>query len=81
MAEKHGESVAFSALYGGNLAHIAELLKFLRDEKKIRNIELAEELLVLLTGNDKVYNNINEKQNILKDYCNKCRHNIRGKVD
>jgi len=80
MAEKHGESVAFSTLYGGNLANIAELLKILSDQKKITNVELAEELLILLTGDDKIYNNVNEKQKILKDYCSKCRHNIRGKV-
>lgn len=80
MADEKGESVAFSALYGGNLASIAELLKMLRDEKKIKNIGLAEELQVLLTGNSEVYESALEKQKVLKDYCSKCRHNVRGKV-
>ena len=80
MAEKHGESVAFSALYGGNLADIAVLLKYIRDVKRVQNIELAEELQVLLTGNNEVYDNVEEKQKILKDYCDRCRHNISGKV-
>ena len=80
MAEEKGESVAFSALYGGNLADIAELLKYLRDVKKVKNIDLAEELQVLLTGSNEVYDNVEEKQNILKDYCNKSKHNISGKV-
>ena len=80
MAEKHGESVAFSALYGGNLTDIAELLKYLRDVKKVKSIELAEELQLLLTGNNEVYDNVEEKQNILKNYCDKCKHNISGKV-
>ncbi|WP_347707971.1 hypothetical protein [Clostridium sp. C2-6-12] len=80
MAEKHGESVAFSALYGGNLTDIAELLKYLRDVNGVKNIDLAEELQVLLTGNSEVYDNVEEKQNILKDYCDKCKHNISGNV-
>lgn len=80
MAEKHGESVAFSALYGGNLTDIAELLKYLRDIKKVKSIELAEELQLLLTGNNEVYDNVEEKQSILKNYCDKCKHNISGKV-
>jgi cellobiose phosphorylase len=80
MAEKHGESVAFSALYGGNLADIAALIKYLRDVNAVKSIDLAEELQVFLTGNSQVYDNVEEKQNILKDYCDKCRHNISGNV-
>ena len=80
MAEEKGESVAFSALYGGNLTDIAELLKYLRDVKNVKSIDLAEELQVLLTGNNEVYNNVEEKQNILRNYCDKCKHNISGKV-
>ncbi|EKQ57683.1 MULTISPECIES: cellobiose phosphorylase [unclassified Clostridium] len=80
MADEKGESVAFSALYGGNLSNIAELLKYLRYEKNIKNVELAEELLVLLTGNHELYENIEEKRKVLEEYCLKCRHNISGKV-
>ncbi len=80
MADEKGESVAFSSLYGGNLHNIAELLKYLKDVKKVKSIELAEELQVLLTNNNKVYDNVEEKQNILKNYCNKCKHDVKGKV-
>jgi len=80
MADEKGESVAFSALYSGNLSNIAELLKYLRYEKNIENVELAEELLVLLSGNDELYDKVEEKRKVLKEYCSKCRHNIRGKV-
>jgi len=80
MAEEKGESVAFSTLYSGNLANIAELLKVLRDEKKIETVEIAEEILILLTGDDDIYNSVNEKQKVLKDYCHKSIHNIKGKV-
>lgn len=80
MADEKGESVAFSSLYGGNLQDIAELLRYLKDVKKVKNIELAEELQVLLTDNIKVYDRVEEKQNILKSYCDKCKHNVKGKV-
>ena len=49
-------------------------------KRKLTNVEIAEELLVLLTGDDKIYNSVDEKQKVLKDYCSKCRHNIKGKV-
>jgi cellobiose phosphorylase len=80
MADDKGESVAFSALYGGNLENIAELLEFLSDKKNIKELEIAEELLILLDGNNETYENSTEKQKILKEYCSKCRHNISGKV-
>lgn len=80
MADEKGESVAFSALYGGNLTDIAELLKYLKDVKKVKSIDLAEELKILLIGNNEIYDNVEEKQNILRNYCDKCTHNISGKV-
>ncbi|MDR3594900.1 GH36-type glycosyl hydrolase domain-containing protein [Clostridium sp.] len=80
MADEKGESVAFSALYAGNLTDIAELLKYLRDVKKVKSIDLAEELQTLLTDGNEVYDNVEKKQNILKNYCNKCEHSISGQV-
>lgn len=80
MADEKGESVAFTTLYGGNLSSIAQLLKVLRDEKKIKQIEIAEEILILLNNDIRIYNSVDKKQRILEDYCNKCMHNIKGKV-
>ncbi|MCD2346199.1 GH36-type glycosyl hydrolase domain-containing protein [Clostridium guangxiense] len=80
MASEKGESVAFSALYAENLSDIVELLKCLRDKKNIRNVEFAEELLILLKGNDELYDNVEEKQELLRRYCYSCRRNISGKV-
>ncbi len=48
MAHHRGESVAFSALYAGNLAQLVELLEKLRDERDVHHVMLAKELLVLL---------------------------------
>jgi cellobiose phosphorylase len=80
MADEKGESVAFSALYGGNLENIAKLLETLRDKKNIKELEIAEELLILLDSNKEIYDSPIEKQSVLKEYCNRCRHNISGKV-
>lgn len=80
MADENGESVAFSSLYAGNLQDIAELIKILRDEKKIKNIEIAQELEILLKGNSEIYNSPTEKNKVLNKYCNECRHKVSGKV-
>lgn len=80
MASERGESVAFSALYAGNLEDIAELLKVLKDKMNIKNIQLAEEMQILLNVNLDEYNSIDKKVEVLKKYCEKCRHSITGKV-
>jgi Cellobiose phosphorylase len=80
MADEKGESVAFSALYGGNLENIAKLLETLRDKKNIKELEIAEELLILLDSKTEIYDIPIEKQSVLKEYCNRSRHNISGKV-
>src|SRR6056297_1882604 len=47
MAEENGESVTFTALYASNLLDLAELLKALKSEKNIDQVELAAEIEVL----------------------------------
>lgn len=80
MASERGESVAFSALYAGNLEDIADLLKVLKDKMNIKNIQLAEEIQILLNVNLDEYNSIDKKVEVLKKYCEKCKHSITGKV-
>jgi cellobiose phosphorylase len=48
MARAHGESVAFTAFYGGNLLALADLLEKISVEKKIAKVRLAKELMPLL---------------------------------
>lgn len=80
MASDRGESVAFTALYGGNLNDIADLIKVLRDEKNIKSIALSETIQILLNGDESLYNNIDKKREVLKMYCEQSKHKISGKT-
>jgi cellobiose phosphorylase len=80
MASKKGESVAFTAFYGSNLVELSKLLKALKVNKEIEEIEIAKELLILLdTLNDKIdYNSVGEKHNLLNKYYSSCRSKVSG---
>lgn len=73
MAREFGESVAFSAMYAGNLNRLAELL--LKTGKK--KILLAEEMKLLLKGLN--YNSVKEKRKILEEYFTKAERSVSGK--
>lgn len=77
MAKERGESVAFTSIYGGNLSQLAELLEGLQ-KKGIYDISLAKELKMLLVGDSSIYDDIQKKQEILKQYCLSCIHKISG---
>ena len=48
MARERGESIAFSALYAGNLISLSKLLTVLENKLEIKRVELLEELCMLL---------------------------------
>lgn len=73
MAQKFGESVAFSAMYAHNLSRLSELL--LKTGR--RKIELAEELMILLKPFD--YDNKAAKRKILDGYFAKVEGVISGR--
>jgi cellobiose phosphorylase len=77
MAKDRGESVAFTAIYGGNLEHLAGLIETL-SKRGSDQIALAKEMRLLLTDDDSLYNDIKRKQDLLKEYCHTCKHNISG---
>jgi len=79
MAAERGESVAFSALYAGNLQYLAELLRTLNTNGTIQ-VNLAAALQTLLDGNLQSvnYDSISEKQQRLQSYFESCRHTISG---
>lgn len=79
MAEENGESVAFSALYAGNLLKIAQLLNILKLQKGIDSIYVAEELQSLLSASKEIYGDHGKKQKILEIYCEKVKHTVTGK--
>lgn len=79
MADERGESVAFSALYAGNMLEIAQLLRVLKEKEHQDKIMLAEELQLLIKGDAVLYEAVDKKRTILDIYCKKVRHTVTGK--
>ena len=81
MASERGESVAFSAMYAGNLMYLVELLDKL-NANGIKEINLAAELQTLLDVNHESANfeSISEKQRRIQSYFESCRHTISGEL-
>ncbi len=79
MAPEHGESVAFTCAYAGNLLELANLIRLLENRSSSPTTALLEELQILLEDDSKVFDNIGRKQQILSDYTSRCRHTVSGK--
>lgn len=79
MASEHGESVAFTCAYAGNLLNLAAMLRLLDARSSSHTAELLEEITVLLENDMEVFDDINKKHKILSDYMSRCRHKISGK--
>lgn len=77
MAEKHGESAAFTFAYAGNLARLQELLQAL-SAQGIKSVKLAKELTMLLSGERELYADVVKKQTLLKTYEQAVRHVCSG---
>lgn len=77
MAEKRGESVAFTAAYGGNFQELADICEILT-ERGIQNITVFEELEELLCSDEAVYENRDKKVELLTHYCQKSQPHITG---
>lgn len=75
MARTRGESVAFSALYAGNLLGLADLCLALSGPGRVE-IELSAELLTLLKPVD--LSSVEEKCQRLQDYFGQVRHTVSG---
>ena len=78
MAKDRGESVAFTGIYGDNLAHMADLILELAKKTGVKTVELAEEMQILLQDDEALYDNIEEKQQLLDRYCQICLHTVSG---
>lgn len=79
MASEHGESVAFTCAYAGNLLDLAAMIRLLDHHSSTHTTELLEEITILLQNNTEVFDNIGKKRQILFDYTAKCRHHISGR--
>lgn len=78
MAEKRGESVAFTGAYAGNFHTLAHLLRVLKEKYSCTVITIAKEMEVLLKDDEDFYNNANEKRKLLLKYGRECRNRISG---
>lgn len=79
MAAEHGESVAFTCAYAGNLQDLAATLRLLDSTSSTHTVELLEEIAILLNDDPQMYDDIERKHQILADYLQHCRHTIQGK--
>lgn len=79
MAAEHGESVAFTCAYAGNLMQLSELLLQLADRFGWKQVQLLEEIQVLLEDDASVYDSISAKQEILQKYLESCSHQVSGR--
>lgn len=80
MAWEHGESVAFTCAYAGNLQDIAQSLKDLEKQTGINKIEIAHELELLLASGKELYEDAKKKRELLQTYTEQCVHNISGET-
>ena len=80
MARERGESVAFTAIYAGNIRQLSEwILKLQQFGRK--EVELASEMLPLLDTLARAvdYNSPDAKQTRLDNYFYDCRHTLSGR--
>lgn len=82
MASEHGESVAFSAAYAGNLQNLGELMLALSKNGMMLETELAEPIVNILLNRENVgKNSPKEKSEVLHRYCNCCGSDISGEKE
>lgn len=81
MADERGESVAFTALYGGNLSGLAKNLKDYNEKTGKEEVELAKELVDLLRKNPEIYDTVGEKNAALSEYCEAVKHHTSGETE
>jgi cellobiose phosphorylase len=80
MASQRGESVAFTALYAGNLHRLSEWVLALK-KLNIHEVEIAVEMLPLLDTLAKAvdYDSVAAKQTHLTEYFSSCLHVLSGR--
>ncbi len=78
MANDRGESVAFTALYGGNMRNLAKNIKANEEKTGKNTITLAKEILTLIDADKSIYDSIGDKHAVLDEYCESVRHIISG---
>jgi len=82
MASEKGETIPFTAFYGGNLIALADLLEAFHHQKGVGTVELAEELLLLtnLSGAKTAFDSVKDKQATLQKYLESVARGFSGEV-
>jgi cellobiose phosphorylase len=80
MASQRGESVAFTAMYAGNIRRLSEWVLAL-EKLAINEVEIASEMLPLLDTLEEAidYNSVSAKQARLAAYFISCAHSTSGR--
>lgn len=80
MAGERGESVAFTAMYAGNLHRLSELVLAI-EKLDVREVEIASEMIPLLDslGESVDYNSVSAKHAKLVEYYASCSHTTSGR--
>ena len=77
MAPNRGESVAFSGAYAGNLLGLADLIEELKN-RGCEEFRILQEMELLFTDENELYDNVTAKQQLLRQYLEKCIHEVSG---
>ena len=77
MASEHGESVAFTCAYAGNLLDLSALIRLLEASTKLSSVDLLEELSLLLDNTPEIFEDTEKKQEILAE----STHNMQVLID
>ena len=80
MAAENGESVAFTSAYAGNFMDIASVLRSMKAKCGFTRIEVLEEMKLLLSSGENLYDSVDMKRKLLANYLDACRHNITGRT-
>ena len=75
MAAENGESVAFTAAYGGNLEQLAQLVERYAATVS-ETMEFQQEILCLLQDRSDIYDSVGKKQDFIREYYVSCRHEL-----
>ena len=80
MASENGESVAFTAAYAGNLRDLAELIRLLEKRTGAAEVLLMAELAPLMKTGAELYDDVQKKRALLRDYTQRCKYSVSGKT-
>lgn len=80
MAEKNGESVAFTCAYAGSMKNLAKAVRKYSEKTGLTKVEISKEIVALLVDDAKIYEDIQAKNAILSAFGESVKHVISGET-